>query len=297
MLLGAIDEPDVQDFCYGLRAGRSPHQALTALREQCLGKNSHWIIDADISGFFASLDHDLLREAIRHRVNEGSILRLIGRGLTAGVSDGGDRTYPETGSPQGGVLSPVLRNILLHDVLDEWLVRDGQPRMQGRCCLLCCADEFVLGCEVAEDARRIMAVLPKRFARFRLTIHPQKTRRMGFRKPARRETADKGNGTCEFLGFTQYWATSRLGTWVRKRTTAQKRVRRAQQALWQWCRHHRHRPLKEQDQALCQKGTRPLPVLCHAGELPSPGVALGERAQGVALLAEPPGPRELYPVG
>ena len=253
MLLGAIYEQDFQDFSYGFRAGRSPHQALSELREQCLGKNIHWIIDADISGFFDSLDHDLLREVIRQRVKDGSILRLIGKWLNAGVIEGSDLTYPETGSPQGGVISPVLSNIFLHDVLDEWFVRDVQPRMKGRCFLLRYADDFVIGCEAAEDARRIMAVLPKRFARFRLTIHPQKTRLMEFRKPARRETADHGNGTFDFLGFTHYWAKSRLGNWVLKRRTAKKRVRRAKQALWQWCRHHRHRPLKEQYQALCQK--------------------------------------------
>jgi group II intron reverse transcriptase/maturase len=106
LLLGAIEEQDFQDFSSGFREGRSPHQALTELREQCLGKHLHWIIDADISGFFDSIDHDLLREVLRHRVNDGSILRLIGRWLTAGVSDGGDLTYPETGSPQGGVVTP-----------------------------------------------------------------------------------------------------------------------------------------------------------------------------------------------
>jgi hypothetical protein len=180
-------------------------------------------------------------------------LRLIGKWLNAGVIEGSELTYPESGSPQGGVISPVLSNIFLHHVLDEWFVRDVQPRMKGRCFLLRYADDFVIGCEVAEDARRIMAVLPKRFARFHLTIHPQKTRLMEFRKPARRESAANGNGTFDFLGFTHYWAQSRLGNWVLKRRTAKKRVRRAKQALWQWCRHNRHRPLKEQYQALCQK--------------------------------------------
>ena len=143
LLLGAIYEQDFQDFSYGFRAGRSPHQALSALREQCLGKNIHWIIDADISGFFDSLDHDLLREVIRQRVKDGSILRLIGKWLNAGVIEGSDLTYPETGSPQGGVSAPVLSNIFLHDVLDEWFVRDVQPRMKGRCILLRYADDGV----------------------------------------------------------------------------------------------------------------------------------------------------------
>jgi len=253
LLLGAIYEQDFADFSYGFRPGRSPHQALRELRAQCVDKNIHWIIDADISGFFDSLDHALLREVLRRRVKDGSILRLIGKWLNAGVMEGSELTYPETGSPQGGVISPVLSNIFLHHVLDEWFVRDVQPRMKGRCVLLRYADDFVIGCEVAEDARRIMAVLPKRFARFRLTIHPQKTRLLAFRKPARQESAANGNGTFDFLGFTHYWAQSRLGTWVLKRKTAKKRVRRAQKALWQWCRHNRHRPLKEQYQALCQK--------------------------------------------
>ena len=253
MLLGAIYEQDFQDFSYGFREGRSPHQALTELRAQCLGKTSHWIIDADIRGFFDSLDHDLLREVLRERVKDGSILRLIGRWLKAGVSDGGDLTYPEAGSPQGGVISPVLSNIFLHSVLDEWFVRDVQPRRQGRCFLLRFAADFVLGCEVEEDARRIMAVLPKRLARFRLTLHPQKTRRIACGKPARRETADTGNGTFELLGLTHYWAKSRLGNWVLKRKTARQRVRRAKQALWQGCRVNRPRPLKEQYQQLGQK--------------------------------------------
>ncbi len=151
------------------------------------------------------------------------------------------------------VRSPVLSNIFLHHVLDEWFVRDVQPRMKGRCCLIRFADDFIIGCEREEDARRIMAVLPKRFARFRLTIHPQKTRLIAFGKPACRKTTGTGDDTFEFLGFTHYWAQSRLGTWVRKRRTAKKRVRRAKQVLWQWCRHNRHRPLKEQYQQLGQK--------------------------------------------
>jgi RNA-directed DNA polymerase len=137
MLLGAIYEQDFQDFSYGFRPGRSPHQALN---EQCLGKSIHWIIDADSSGFFDSLDHALLREVLRRRVKDGSILRLIGKWLNAGVIEGSELTYPGTGSPQGGVISPVLSNIFLQHVVDEWVVRDVQPRMTGRCFLLRYAD-------------------------------------------------------------------------------------------------------------------------------------------------------------
>jgi len=253
MLLGAVYEQDFHDFSYGFRNGRSPHQALRELREQCRSMNIGWVVDADVSGYFDSIDHRLLREVIKQRVNDGRILRLIGKWLNAGVVEDGELTYPESGSPQGGVISPVLSNIYLHHVLDEWFVRDVQPRMKGRCFLIRFADDFVIGCELEGDARRIMSVLPKRFSRFRLTIHPKKTRLISFGKPARRETTDRGNGTFDFLGFTHYWAKSRLGNWVIKRQTAKKRIRRAKRTLWQWCRDNRHLRQMEQYAKLCQK--------------------------------------------
>jgi RNA-directed DNA polymerase len=253
MLLGAVYEQDFHDCSHGFREGHSPHQALHELREQCLEQNIGWIVDADVSGCFDSLDHGLLRDVIRKRVNDGGLLRLIGKWLNAGVLDGEDLTYPEKGTPQGGVLSPMLANIFLHEVLDAWVERDVRPRMRGRTFLSRFADDFVIGCEREDDARRVMAVLPKRFARFGLTIHPQKTRLVDFRKPARRGEAGIGNGTCEFLGFTHYWMKSRRGYWVIKRRTASKRLRRTMRALWQWCRDQRHTPLTAQYRTLCQK--------------------------------------------
>jgi RNA-directed DNA polymerase len=147
----------------------------------------------------------------------------------------------------------MLANIFLHEVLDAWFEREVKPRMKGRCFLIRFADDFVIGCEREDDARRIMAVLPKRFTRFGLTIHPQKTRLVDFRKPARRGEAGIGNGTFEFLGFTHYWTKSRRGYWVIKRVTAKKRLRRAMKAVWQWCRNHRHDPLREQHRKLSRR--------------------------------------------
>jgi group II intron reverse transcriptase/maturase len=253
MLLGAVYEQAFHDFSHGFREGHSPHQALHELREQCRELNIGWIVDADVSGFFDNLDHGLLRDVIRQRVNDGGILRLIGKWLHAGVLEGEQVTYPEKGTPQGGVISPMLANIFLHAVLDAWYERDVKPRMKGRTFLIRFADDFVIGCEREEDARRIMAVLPKRFARFGLTIHPTKTVLVSFRKPDSRKEADTGNGTFEFLGFTHYWTRSRRGYWVIKRKTSGKRLRRAQKALWQWCRSYRHTSLPEQYRQLCQK--------------------------------------------
>jgi group II intron reverse transcriptase/maturase len=252
MLLGAIYEHQFYDFSYGFRQGRSAHQALDELRQRSNTMNIGWIVDADVSGFFDNLDHKLLREFIKRRVNDGGMLRLIGKWLKAGVLEEEVLTYPEKGTPQGGVVSPMLANIFLHYVLDEWFVKDVKPRMKGRCFLIRFADDFVIGCEWEEDARRILEVLAKRFARFGLTIHPQKTALVMFKRPPSNEPKS-GNGTFDFLGFTHFWAKSRRGNWVIKRKTATKRLRRAMKSLWQWCRHHRHLPLKEQHRILCLK--------------------------------------------
>lgn len=250
MILEAIYEQDFMDYSYGFRPGRGPHQALHTLREQCMGKRIGWIVDADVSAYFDSIDRGQLQEIIRLRVNDGGLMRLIGKWLRAGVLEGDELSYPETGTPQGGVISPILGNIFLHHVLDEWFEREVRPRMKGACFLIRFADDFVIGCEREEDARRIMEVLPKRFARFRLTIHPQKTRLVNFQPPGKGEG---GDGTFDFLGFTHYWGKSRRGYWIVKRQTAKKRSRRAMRAVWEWCRDHRHDPVKEQYRQLSAK--------------------------------------------
>jgi RNA-directed DNA polymerase len=253
MLLEAIYEQDFCDSSYGFRQGRSPHDALHALRERCMTEGIGWIVEADVSGYFDSIDGTRLREVLCKRVNDGRIMRLIGKWLHAGVMEEGVLTHPETGVPQGGVASPVLANIFLHHVLDEWFECEVRPRMQGRCFLIRYADDFVIGCEVEADARKIMDVLPKRFSRFGLRIHPTKTALRAFRKPDAREGSEDGNGTFDFLGLTHYWTRSRRGFWVIKRRTAGKRLRRTKKSLWRWCRTNRHAPLKYQYQMVCQK--------------------------------------------
>ena len=177
----------------------------------------------------------------------------MGKWLRAGVMEEGELSHPETGVVQGGVISPVLANVFLHHGLDEWFAREVRPRMKGRCFLLRFADDFVIGCEREADARRIMAVLPKRFARLGLSIHPEKTTLIAFRQPDTRKGPAHGNGTFDFLGLTHDWTQSRRGFWVIKRRTARKRLRRTKQALWRWCRTNRHAPLTYQYQMLCLK--------------------------------------------
>ncbi len=253
MILEAIYEKEFYDFSHGFRRGHRPQGALHELRERCMGMKINWILDADVSGFFDSIDHVLLQETIRKRVKDKNMIRLIGKWLNAGVLEEGNLHYPESGTPQGGVISPMLANIFLHYVLDDWFVKDVQPRMKGRCFLIRYADDFVIGFEKEEDARKVMDVLPKRFDRFKLTIHPEKTKLIKFGKPVFSKETKSGNGTFDFLGFTHYWTKSLRGYWVIKRSTAMKRLRRAMKAYWQWCHYNLHEPIWYQYYKLSQK--------------------------------------------
>jgi len=201
MILEAIFEQDFHAFSHGFRKGHSPHQALHELREQCRTLHINWIVDADVSGFFDNLDWSHLREFLQQRVSDGGILRLIGKWLHAGVLEAGALMHPDKGTPQGGVISPMLANVFLHHVLDEWFVKDVQPRMQGRGFLSRFADDFIIGCEYEAEARRIMDVLPKRFTRFRLTMHPEKTALIAFKRPPSRDQSAGGAGYICFSGI------------------------------------------------------------------------------------------------
>ena len=258
MLLEEIYRDKFYDFSFGYRRGIRPHDALQKLREQCITNNTKWIIDADVKGVFDTIDWGHLRDFLRKHVNDGSIMRLIGKWLHAGVLEEGQLVRSDMGVPQGGSISPTLANVYLHYVLDEWFVTAVQPRMKGRVFIIRFADDFVIGCEDEEDAQRIMAVLPKRFTRFGLTIHPEKTKLIAFARPPygdkqNRQSSSSQPGTFDFLGFTHYWARSRRGYWVIKRRTSRKRFNRTAKALWAWCRKNRHLPLPDQCRILNAK--------------------------------------------
>jgi group II intron reverse transcriptase/maturase len=247
---GVVYEPLFQDFSHAFRKSHSQHKALHELREQCRKLNINWILSADITGLFDNIDHNLLRDMIRLRVNDGGIIRLIGKWLNAGVAEGDEIIYPEKGTPQGGVISPVLSNIFLHYVLDDWWVKEVQPRMRGKCFLIRFADDFILGFQLESDAKRLMEVLPERFSRFKLDLHPEKTNLIPFGKPPQSGTP---KGSFDFLGFTFYLGKSLKGYWVIKKQTSRKRRNRFMRMLWNWCKENRHEPLKEQHVTLCSK--------------------------------------------
>jgi group II intron reverse transcriptase/maturase len=253
MILEQIYEQDFYEFSQGYRPNKGAHKALKMLREFIMKHRVEAIVDADITGCFDNLDHGVTRNLLRRRVKDGGIIRLIGKWLKAGVIEGKKLFYPEKGTPQGGVISPLLANIYLHYVLDEWFVKEILPRLKGKAFLIRFADDFVIVFEYESDARRVLEVLPKRMEKYKLTIHPKKTRLVAFKRPPKESEKDKESGSFDFLGFTHYWAKSRQGYWVIKRRTARKRLRRAVRAINDWCRKNRHMDVKEQFRKLSQK--------------------------------------------
>jgi group II intron reverse transcriptase/maturase len=258
MALEPVYETDFRDVSHGFRPGRGAHGALDSLWQQAMKMGGGWIVDVDLRKFFDTIDHGHPREFLKRRVRDGVILRLIGKWLNAGVLEEGVVTIPDDGTPQGGVVSPLLANIFLHYVLDEWFEEEVRPRLKGAAFVIRYADDFVIGVAREDDARRIMDVLPKRMSKYGLTVHPEKTRLVRFRPPRAADSATEGRDppdprTFDFLGFTHYWGRSRQGAWVVKRRTAASRLKRALSALSDWCRANLHLPIKDQHQKLSQK--------------------------------------------
>lgn len=260
MVLECIYEQDFLDCSYGFRPGRSAHQALRALRDRMMEMRGGWVIEVDIRKFFDTLDHGQLRTFLDQRVRDGVLKRLIGKWLNAGVMEDGVVSYPDSGSPQGGVVSPLLANVYLHEVLDTWFKAEVKPRLKGQAHLVRYADDAVICFSLEEDARRVMDVLPKRFGKYGLALHPEKTRLVQFRPPrtSERDGSRGGSGpsqpgSFDLLGFTHHWAKSRRGHWVIKQRTAKDRFARSLKRMAEWCRLARHRPVRDQHRDLSRK--------------------------------------------
>lgn len=251
MLLEPIYEQEFADCSFGFRPGRSAHQGLQTLRDHLMQMGGGWVLELDIKSFFDTVDHRIVQQILRQRVRDGVVVRLIGKWLNAGVQHQQTLHYPQRGTPQGGVISPLLANIYLHEVLDSWFEQQVRSRLKGEARLVRYADDAVIVFANYEDAQRVLAVMPKRFKRFGLTLHPDKTRLVKMRRPTKRGGNDRGS--FDFLGLTHHWARSRRGRWVIKQRTARDRFRRAVRNIAQWLRRHRHDPLAEQHQMLCLK--------------------------------------------
>jgi len=258
MVLEAIYEQDFLDCSYGFRPQRSAHQALEFLWQEVMTMGGGWVVEVDIQKFFDTLDHGHLRSFLDRRVRDGVLRRMIDKWLKAGVLEEGMLMHPDAGTPQGGVISPLLANVYLHEVLDRWFYETVQPRLGGKAVLVRYADDLVIVLSMESDTRRVMSVLPKRFGRFGLTLHPEKTKVISFHRPQLRypgkpPSTNVGGGTFDLLGFTHYWGRSRGGSWVLKRQTAKTRLRRSIHRVAQWCRKHRHAAVAWQHRELVRK--------------------------------------------
>ena len=251
--MNQIYEEDFANFSHGFRPGRNPHHALDALWVGITRRKIGWVIDADIRGFFDSLDHGWMMKFVEHRVADPRMLRLIRKWLRAGVSEGGQWSKTTVGTPQGAVISPLLANIYLHYVLDLW-VKSWKRRARGDMIFVRYADDFVVGFEHKDEAERFLAELRERLAKFALELHAEKTRLIEFGRFAADQRRARGEGppeTFDFLGFTHICAKTRKHGWftVWRRTSA-KRMRAKLKDIRETLKRRRHEPLAEQGQWL-----------------------------------------------
>jgi group II intron reverse transcriptase/maturase len=247
MVLEAVYEQDFLDCSFGYRPRRGAHDALDTLWQATMRMRGGWVLELDVSDCFGTLDHGHLRSFLDQRVRDGVVRRAIDKWLKAGVLEEGLVCRSDSGTPQGGVISPLLANVYLHEVLDVWFAEMVRPVMRGRAELIRYADDAVLVFERESDAHRVLAVLAKRFARFGLTLHPEKTRLVPFLSPSSRarrpRTEVSEPGTFVFLGFTHFWGKSRKGSWIVRRRTSPKSFRKAVKKVDDMLRRQRHQPV------------------------------------------------------
>ncbi len=251
-VLDAVYEQTFLDCSYGFRPKRGTRDALRSLNRRLVRGRTNVILEADIVSFFDNINRKMLLELLQKRVADGSIKRLVGKCIKAGVLDGQNHSTPDTGTTQGSIISPLFGNIYLHYVLDSWFEEEVMPRMKGEAYLIRYADDFVMGFEFQQDAERVWNVLGKRFEKFDLPLHPDKTRLFQFRRPPRNDRK-RNPETFDFLGFTWYWKKSRYGTWRPECKTRKAKLCQAIGNIYQWCRKSRTAPVADQHNMLVKK--------------------------------------------
>jgi RNA-directed DNA polymerase len=254
-LLNAIYEQDFLDCSYGFRPGRGQHQALDEVGRVICRCPTSWVLEIDIRAYFDSIVRSVLLEMIEKRVSDGSMLRLIQIWIKVGAIDDGKLLVSETGTGQGQPISPLLANVYLHHVLDQWFEKVVKPRLRGEAYEVRFADDAILCFQHKEDAEKVLRVLPKRFEKYGLALHPEKTRLIEFGRYAAENARKRGKkpDTFNFLGFTHIVARSRKGKFTVHVRTIAKRFRRGLAAVAEWCKEHRHDPVSAQQKALNAK--------------------------------------------
>ncbi|MFT7543225.1 MAG: RNA-directed DNA polymerase [Gammaproteobacteria bacterium] len=251
MILEAIYEQDFLPCSFGFRPGRSAHQALTKIRSELMSMRGGWVVEADIKDCFGAFEHEWIRKILNRRIRDGVLIRTIGKWLNAGIMEDGQRTKPTKGTPQGGLISPLLANIFLHEVLDAWFYRYAKPLIGGHAELVRFADDFVILCDRKADAERFYKGILPRFEKFGLTLHPEKTKLVPFKRPPR--GGPNESESWDFLGFTHYGSRSRKGYWVIFQKTMTSRLSRGLCNVAGRCRRNRHLPVRKQHQLLSRK--------------------------------------------
>ncbi len=254
-VLNAIYEQDFLDCSYGFRPRRRPQQALDEVRRVICTRPTGWILEIDITSYFDTIVREQLMEMVEKRISDGSVLQLIRKWIKVGVIEEGRLLVSETGTGQGQTISPLLANIYLHYVLDEWFEEVVKPRLRGEAHEIRFADDAVLCFQYREDAEKVLSVLTKRFAKYGLTLHPEKTRLLEFGREAEGHAKRQGKkpGTFDFLGLTHICTRSRRGKFTVHVRTMRKRLRRGLKAVAQWCQEHMHDPVDQQQKNLNAK--------------------------------------------
>jgi RNA-directed DNA polymerase len=245
-ILNRIYENDFLPCSYGYRPGRSAHDAVRAIEREIMCGKVNYVLDADLENFFGSIDKKQLMEMLERRIQDKNLLRVIGKWLHVGVMEGGEIIHSENGVHQGSVISPILANLYLHVVLDEWIETTVRSRMKGDMNLFRFCDDFILCFQYQEDAEKVLRVLPQRFKRFGLALHPDKTKLIEFGRYAEERRGGRKAPTFKFLGFIFIGAKSRQGRFTLKLRTIPKRMGQKLNEIRQWCRKYRHAPLKIQ---------------------------------------------------
>jgi len=248
-VLGVIWEEDFANFSYGFRPGRNTHNALDALWVAITERKISWVLDTDIRSFFDTLDHSWMMKFVEQRVADPRMLCLIRKWLRAGVSEQGEWSRTNVGTPQGATISPLLANIYLHYVLDRWVKAWRKQQARGEVIIVRYADDFVMGFQYRDDAERFFKQLSERVAYFGLEIHKEKTRLIEFGRFAEQNRQRRGEGkpeTFDFLGFTHICAKRRSdGKFTVWRKVIAKRMRRKLKEIKKFLMRHRHDPVAE----------------------------------------------------
>ena len=238
-MLTAIYEQDFLDCSWGYRPKRGPREAGRMLATRLYRGKIGWVVEADIKGFFDNISHDWILRMLQERIDDRALLHLVGKWLKAGVlEENGQVVHPATGTPQGGIVSPVLANIYLHYALDLWFEHVVKRECRGDVCMIRFADDFVCAFQYWDDAKRFEGQLAGRLGKFGLAVAPEKTRTLQFNR-----YVPEPNEAFEFLGFEFRWVKTRKGGMALRRRTASKRLRASVQAFTGWIKKYRHSPI------------------------------------------------------